>query len=82
MEANERKSRTWDEGGPALQEFQRVHHEMGGAIAVGGFELENDLAGWGIAQAFIAQGGARDAAIQTVEGLRLLGTTSSVATFA
>ncbi len=45
MEANEMKPRTRDEGGQALQEFQRGHHEMGGAIAIRGFELEDDLAG-------------------------------------
>ncbi len=35
---------TRDEGREALQEFQRGHHEVGGAIAVRGFELQYDLA--------------------------------------
>ena len=55
METNEMEPRTWDEGGQALQEFQRGHHQMGGAIAVRRFELEDDLAGWCTAQAFVAQ---------------------------
>jgi len=47
MEANEMQPGTWDERREALQEFQRAHHEMGGAIAVRGFELQHDLAGRG-----------------------------------
>ncbi len=39
------KPRTRDEGGQALQEFQRGHHEVGSAIAVRRFELQHDLAG-------------------------------------
>jgi len=27
MEANEMERRTWDEGGQALQEFQRAYHQ-------------------------------------------------------
>ncbi len=34
MKANEMQSWTWDERGQALEEFQRAHHEMGGAIAI------------------------------------------------
>ena len=34
METNEMKPGTRDERGYALQEFQRGHDEMGGAIAV------------------------------------------------
>lgn len=41
MDAKEREPGTWDEGGHALQECQRGHHQMGGAIAVRGFELED-----------------------------------------
>jgi len=52
MEANEMEPGPWDECGQALQEFQRAHHEMGGAIAVRRFELEDDLAGRGAAQPF------------------------------
>ena len=48
---------------------------MRGAIAVRRFELEDDLAGWGAAQAFMAQRGARDVATQPFEFLPLLGTT-------
>jgi len=34
METNEMEPGTWDEGGQALEEFQRRHDEMGGAVAV------------------------------------------------
>ena len=67
--------RTWDEGGQTLQEFQRAHHQMGGAIAVRGFELEDDLAGRGAAQAFMAQGRTGDVATELFEFLSLMGST-------
>jgi len=66
MEANEMESGTWDERGQALQEFQWAHHEMGGAIAVGRFELQDDLAGRGTPQAFVAEGGTCDIAIGVI----------------
>ncbi len=78
MEANEREPGTWDECGQALQEFQRGHHQMGGAIAVRGFELEENPAGWGAAQAFVAQGRARDVATQPFEFLPLMGAAPCV----
>ncbi len=68
MEANEMEPRTWDERGQALQEFQRAHHQMGGAIAVRGFELQHDLTGGGAAQPFVAQGRAGDVATEAFEG--------------
>jgi len=55
MEANEMESGPGDQGGQALQEFQRGHHDMRGPIAVGRFELQDDLAGRGAAQPFVAQ---------------------------
>ncbi len=45
MEANEMEAGSRDQGGQALQEFQRCHDDMRGAIAVRRFELENDRAG-------------------------------------
>ena len=78
MEANEMEPGTRDEGGQALREFQRAHHEMVGAIAVRGFELEDDLAGWGTAQSFVAQGRTRNVAAQTFEGVSLLGATARI----
>lgn len=72
MKANEMEAGTWDEGGQALEEFQRGHHQMGGAIAVRGFELEDDVTGWRAAEAFVAQGGARDVATEDLNGDRLL----------
>jgi len=49
MEANEMEPRLRNEGGQALEEFQRGHHQMGGAIAVRGFQLEHNLTGRGTA---------------------------------
>ena len=65
-----------DEGGQALQEFQRGHDEMGGGIPVRGFELEDNLAGLGTAQAFVAQGGTCDVATQPFEFLVLMGAAA------
>ena len=67
------ESEMWDEGGQALQEFQWVHHEMSGPIAIRRFELEDDLAGRSTAQAFVAQGGTCDVATQAFKFLPLLG---------
>ncbi len=78
MEANEMEPGPWDESRQALQEFQRAHHEMGGPIPVRCFELEDDLAGRCAAQAFVAEGGARDVATETFEFLSLLGPAAGV----
>ena len=78
MEANEMEPQPRNEGGQALEEFQRGHDEMGGAIAIRGFELKDDLAGRGAAQAFVAQGRARDVAAQAFELLPLVGATAGV----
>jgi hypothetical protein len=43
-----------DKCGQTLQEFQRGHHQMGGAIAIRGFELEHHLAGPGAGEPFVA----------------------------
>jgi hypothetical protein len=71
-------SGTRDERGQALEKFQRGHHEMGGAIAIRGFELEDDRAGWGAAQAFVAQGRARDVATEAFKFLPLMGAAAGV----
>ena len=78
MEANEREPGTWDECSQALQEFQWAHHKMGGAIAVRGFELEDDLAGRGATQSCVAEGRARDITTQAFEGVPLMGATLCV----
>ncbi len=64
---------TWDERREALEEFQRGYHQMGGAIAIRGFELEDHLAGRRAAHPFMAQGRTRDVAAQPFEGVPLLG---------
>ena len=68
----------WNEGRHELQQFQRGHDEMGGAIAVQGFQLDHNLAGRGAAQAFVAEGGVRDVTTQAFEFLLLLGATRCV----
>jgi len=78
MEANEMKPGPRNEGGQALEEFQRGHDEMSGAIGIRGFELKDDLAGSGAAQAFVAQGRARDIPTQAFEFLSLMGATLCV----
>ena len=78
MEANEMKPGTRDERREALEEFQRRHDEMGGAIAIRGFELEDDLAGPGAAEPFVAQGRTCDVAAQAFEFLPLLGPAAGV----
>ncbi len=64
MEANEMEPGAWDEGGHALEEFQRIHDEMSGAIAVRGFELKHDRAGPGAGEPFVAEGRTRDVVAQ------------------
>ena len=60
MEANEMEAGSRDQDSQALQEFQGSHHDMRGAIAVGGFELQDDVTVWCASQAFVAQGGTGD----------------------
>ncbi len=69
---------TWDEGRQALQEFQRGHHQMGGAIPVRGFELQDDLTSPGVAEPFVAEGRTRDVATEAFKFLSLLGTTPGI----
>ena len=75
MKPNEMEPGTRDEGREALEEFQRGHHQMGGPIVIGRFELQDDLAGRGAAQSFVAQGGACNVATQAFEFLALMGGT-------
>ena len=74
MKANEMEPGPRNERGQGFQEFERRHHEMGGAIAIRGCELQHDLTGPGAAEPFVAEGGARDVAAETFEFLSLLGT--------
>ena len=61
-----------------MEEFQRGHDEMGGAIAIRGFELEHDLTSPGAAEPFVAQGGTGDIATELFEFLALLGAATGV----
>ena len=51
---------------------------MRGPIAVGRFELQDDRAGWGAAQPFVAQGRPGDVATETFEGRPLMGPAGHV----
>ena len=73
MEANEMQPGPGNQGGQALEEFQRTHDEMGGAFAVGRFELEDDLAGRGAAESFVVKCWPGDVAAQAFEFLPLVG---------
>ena len=78
MEANEMEAGTRDQGSQALQEFQRRHHDMRGAIAVRGFELQDDVAVWCTSQPFVAKGGTSDVATEAFEREPLMGAAVHV----
>ena len=61
-----------------LQAFQRAHDQMGGAIAIRGFELEDDFVGQDTAQPLVLQGRTGDVAAQPFEGVPLLGPEPGV----
>ncbi len=73
MEANEMEPGTRDQGSQALQEFERRHDDMRGAITVGGFELQDDVAFGCASQPFVAKGGTRDVATEAFERGSLIG---------
>lgn len=60
MEVNEMETGSRDQGGQALEEFERRHDDMCGAITVRRFELKDELAFWCATQPFVAKGGAGD----------------------
>ncbi len=70
----------WDQGSQALQEFQRCHDDMRGAIAVRGFELQDDLACLSATQPFVAKGGTGDSKTEEMsENNRMLKMVTSKA---
>ena len=73
MEANEMEPGTRDQGGQALEEFERCHDDMRGAIAVGGFELQDDVAFLSASQPFVGEGGTGDVTAEAFEGGALMG---------
>ena len=76
MEANQMQPRTRPQCRLALHELQRRHHNMGGAVAVGAFELQHDLACSIAFEPFVGNGRAGDIAAQTFELLALMGATT------
>ncbi len=72
VEADEMQLGTGDERGQALQELERRHHDMGGAIVVGAFELYHDLTGPVACQPFIGDGRAADVPTKVFELMTLV----------
>ena len=68
MVTNEMEAGTRDQGGQALEEFERCHDDMRGAIAVGGFELQDAVAFLSASQPFVAKGGTGDATPEAFKG--------------
>ena len=67
------ESRTGNQRGESLHEFQRRHHDVGRAVSVGGLQREHHLPGAVECQPFIGDGGAGDVAAQMLKLLALLG---------
>ncbi len=76
MEANQMQPGARHQCGQALQELQRRHDDVGGAVAVGAFELQHHLAGAIAFEPLVGNGGAGDGAAQAFELLALMGTTT------
>ncbi len=51
-----------------MEEFERCHDDMRGAIAVGGFELQDDVACLSASQPFVAKGGTGDVTTEAFKG--------------
>ena len=68
MAANEMEPGTRDQGSQALEEFERCHDDMRGAIAVGDFEFHDDVAFLSASQPFVAQGGTGDVTTEAFKG--------------
>ncbi len=78
MKAKEMEPRTRDERRQAVQEFQRCHDDVRGAIAVRGFELQDDVAFRCASQPFVAKGGTGDVATEAFERGPLMGAAVHV----
>src|SRR3954452_2087428 len=76
MEANQMQPGTRDQCGQALQELQRRHHDMGGAVAPGALELQHDLASAVALEPLVGNRRAGDVAAQAFELLALMGVTA------
>jgi len=64
MEADQMQPRTGNQRGQSLYEFQRRHHDMGGALSIGCLQGEHHLPGPVECKPFIGDGGAGDVAAQ------------------
>ncbi len=76
MEANQMQPRTWNQCSQALHKLQRRHDDVGGAVAPGALELQDDLAGAIALEPLVGNGRAGDIAAQAFELLALMGATA------
>ena len=72
MEADEMQPGTGHERGEALHEFERFHHDMGGAVVVGAFELQHDITGTTAFEAFVGNGWTGNVSAQVFELVALI----------
>ena len=73
MKTDEMPARAWHQGCQPLHEFQRRHHEVARAIAIGGLQLEHHLPGAVHAEPLVGDGRAHDVAAQVLKVAALLG---------
>jgi len=66
----------WHQRSQPLHELQRRHHQVRGAVAPSGLELEHDLPGRVGLHALVGQSGARDVAAQLLQRLAVVGTAA------
>ncbi len=72
MEASEIEPGPWHMGGQALHELERGHNDVGGAVPVGAFQLQHDIAGAVEFEPFIGDGRTCDVAAQLFELVTLI----------
>ena len=70
------QARTGNERGEALQELQRRHHDMGGAVLIGALQLQHHLPVAVAFEPFVGNRRAGDVAAQVFERLALIGAAT------
>ena len=72
MEANEMQPGTGNQGGQALHELERRHHDMGGTVVVRTFELQHDITGTTAFEAFVGNRWTGNVSAQVFELVALI----------
>ena len=67
MKVDQKQARPRHQRGEALHDLQRRHHDTSGAVAVGAFEPQHDLAGAVAFEPFVGNGRAGDGAALRVQ---------------